>query len=270
MPDRIRLLFIGDIIGDSGFGLVKTLLPNYASKYRLDFIIANAENITEGKGILEKDGKKLLELGIHVLTGGNHTMDKIQAHKYLNDTYNVLRPMNYPKGAYGHGYGIFDIPGTGKKITVLNLQGRVFMKGIDCPFRTFDWVYEKVKQESNILFVDFHAEATAEKIAFGWHANGRASVIAGTHTHIPTADARILPDGTGYITDVGMTGPYDSVIGMKKEGSIKRFIYATPQKYEVAEHDLRFSGIYCEINRDTGKCLLINKIFFPEFDLSAA
>lgn len=265
MPDKIRLLFIGDIIGEPGFNLTKTLLPNYVTKYKLDFIIANAENITEGKGILEKDGKKLLELGIHVLTGGNHTMDKIQAHKYLNETANVLRPMNYPRGAYGHGFGVFKIPNTEVKIAVVNLQGRVFMKGIDCPFRSFDWVYEKIKSETNIIFVDFHAEATAEKIAFGWHTNGRASVVAGTHTHIPTADARILSEGTGYITDVGMTGPYDSVIGMKKDGSIKRFIYATPQKYEVADADLRFSGIYCEINRETGKCVVLKKIFYPEF-----
>lgn len=265
MHDKIRLLFIGDIIGDSGFELTKTLLPNYVTKYMLDFIIANAENITEGKGLVEKDGKKLLDLGINVLTGGNHTMDKIQAHRYLSETYNVLRPMNYPKGAYGHGYGIFSIPGSEMKIGVINLQGRVFMKGIDCPFRTFDWVFEKICNETKMVFVDFHAEATAEKIAFGWHVNGRASVVAGTHTHIPTADARILTEGTGYITDVGMTGPYDSVIGMKKEGSIKRFIYATPQKYEVASGDLRFSGIYCEISPETGKCITLEKIFFPEF-----
>lgn len=265
MPDKIRLMFIGDIIGEPGYNLAKTLLSGYVTKYKLDFIIANAENITEGKGIVEKDGKKLLELGINVLTGGNHTMDKIQAHKYLNETRQVLRPVNYPRGAYGHGFGIYDIGDTGLKIAVANFQGRVFMKGIDCPFRGFDWVYEKVRQETNLLFVDFHAEATAEKVAFGWHVNGRASVVAGTHTHIPTADARILSEGTGYITDVGMTGPYDSVIGMKKEGSIRRFIYATPQKYEVAEDDLRFSAIYCELSKETGKCLAIKKIFYPEF-----
>ncbi len=265
MAEVIRLLFIGDIIGEPGFNLTKTLLPNYISKYKLDFVIANAENITEGKGLLEKDGRKLLDLGINVLTGGNHTMDKIQAHKYLNEAHNVLRPMNYPRGAYGHGFGIFEVPGKDVKIGVANLQGRVFMKGIDCPFRSFDWIYEKVKAETKMLFVDFHAEATAEKIAFGWHANGKASVVAGTHTHIPTADCRILSEGTGYITDVGMTGPYDSVIGMKKEGSIKRFIFATPQKYEVADSDLRFSAIYCELDPETGKCHSIKKIFYPEF-----
>ncbi|MFZ1320906.1 MAG: TIGR00282 family metallophosphoesterase [Ignavibacteria bacterium] len=265
MSDKIKVLFIGDIIGDPGYNLTKLLLPSFVTKYKTDFVIANGENITEGKGILEKDGKKLLELDINVLTGGNHTMDKIQAHKYLMEEKRVLRPMNYPKGAYGHGFGIYNIPGTDLKIGIINLQGRVFMKSIDCPFRTFDWVYEKIKYETNIVFVDFHAEATAEKIAFGWYANGRASVVVGTHTHIPTADSRVLSDGTAYITDVGMTGAYDSVIGMKKEGSIKRFIYSTPQKYEVGEDDVRFSGVLCEIDSTTGKATSIKRLFSPEF-----
>jgi len=182
LSDTIKILFIGDIIGEPGYNLTKTLLPTYIAKHKIDFVIANGENITEGKGIIERDGKKLLELDINVLTGGNHTMDKIQAHKYLNETNNVLRPQNYPKGAYGNGFGIFKIPGSEIKIGVINLQGRVFMKQIDCPFRAFDWVYEKIKYETNIVFVDFHAEATAEKIAFGWYANGRASIVVGTHT----------------------------------------------------------------------------------------
>lgn len=265
MQEKIKVLFIGDIIGEPGYNLTKTLLPTYISKYKVDFVIANGENITEGKGLIEKDGKKLLELDIQVLTGGNHTMDKIQAHKYLNETINVLRPLNYPKGAYGHGFGVYEISGTNLKIGVINLQGRVFMKYIDCPFRAFDWAYEKIKYDTNIVFVDFHGEATAEKIAFGWYANGRASVVVGTHTHVPTADHRILSNGTAYITDVGMTGPYDSVIGMKKEGSIKRFLYSTPQKYEVGEEDLRFSAVLCEIDNESGKAVSIKKIFYPEF-----
>ena len=261
----LNILFIGDIIGEPGLKYVEDNLKKLVEKHHIDFVIANGENITDGKGIVEKDGKRLLELDINVLTGGNHTMDKIQAHKYLNETPNVLRPQNYPKGAYGHGFGIFNIPNTNFKIGVINLQGRVFMKSIDCPFRAFDWVYEKIKYDTNIVFVDFHAEATAEKIAFGWYANGRASVVVGTHTHVPTADQRILSGGTAYITDVGMTGPYDSVIGMKKDGSIKRFIYSTPQKYEVADEDLRFSAVLCEIDPLTGKATSIKKIFYPDF-----
>ena len=240
MPDIIRLIFIGDIIGDPGFNLTKTLLPNYVSKYKLDFIIANAENITEGKGLLEKDGKKLLELGIHVLTGGNHTMDKIQAHKYLIETSNVLRPMNYPRGAYGHGFGVFKIPGTELKIAVVNLQGRVFMKGIDCPFRSFDWVYDRVKQETNLIFVDFHAEATAEKIAMGYFLDGKVTAVYGTHTHIQTADDRILKKGTGFINDVGMTGAHDGIIGMSIETVLPKFLTSLPSRFEVAtENDAR-------------------------------
>lgn len=265
MKEKINILFIGDIIGEPGLNIVKSLLPSFITKHKIDFVIANAENISEGMGILEKDANKLMELPIDVLTGGNHTMDKIQAHKYINETPKLLRPQNYPRGAYGHGFGMFNVKDTQIKICVINLQGRTFMKPIDCPFRSFDWVYEKIKEETNLIFVDFHAETTAEKIAFGWYADGRASCIAGTHTHIATADERVLPQGTAYITDVGMTGPYDSVIGMKKESSIKRFVYATPQKHEVATDDIRFAGIVCEINTGTGKANSIKRIFFPEF-----
>lgn len=265
MKDNLNVLFIGDIIGEPGYNLTKSLLPSFITKYKTDFVIANAENITEGMGTLEKDAKNLLALDINVLTGGNHTMDKIQAHKYFNDATHVLRPLNYPKGVYGRGFGIYDVPGTSFKIGILNLLGRAMMKPLDCPFKAFDWASEKIKEETNILFVDFHAEATAEKIAFGWYTNGRASVVVGTHTHVPTADNRVLPEGTAYITDVGMTGAYDSVIGMKKEQSIKRFKYGTPQKHMVADGDLRFAGVISEIDTNTGKAKSIKRIFYPEF-----
>lgn len=265
MKDKINILFIGDIIGEPGLNLVKSLLPSFITKYKIDFVIANAENISDGMGILEKDAKKLMELPIDVLTGGNHTMDKIQSHKYINDTPNLLRPNNYPRGAYGHGYGIFPVKETNLKVCVINLQGRTYMKPIDCPFRSFDKVYEKIKNETNIIIIDFHAETTAEKIAFGWYIDGKVSGIFGTHTHIQTSDERVLPQGTAYITDVGMTGPYDSVIGMKKDSSIKRFIYGTPQKHEVAEDDLRLAAVICEINSSTGKAISIKRLFYPEF-----
>ena len=265
MKDTINVLFIGDIIGEPGFNITKSLLPSFKTKYKTDFVIANAENISEGMGTLEKDAKALLALDIDVLSGGNHTMDKIQSHKYFNEAPKVLRPMNYPKGVYGRGYGIYTIPGTDIKIGILNLLGRALMKPLECPFKAFDWACEKIKEETNILFVDFHAEATAEKMAFGWYADGRASVVVGTHTHTPTADNRVLPEGTAYITDVGMTGAYDSVIGMKKEQSIKRFKYGTPQKHIVADGDLRFAGVICEIFTETGKAKSIKRIFYPEF-----
>ena len=265
MSDNIRVLFIGDIIGEPGYNLVKSLLPGFISKYKIDFTIANAENISEGMGILEKDAKKLLELDIDVLTGGNHTMDKIQAHKYINETENLLRPNNYPRGAYGKGFGIFYTKDKKIKICVVNLQGRTFMKPIDCPFRSFDWIYDRVKDETKIILIDFHAETTAEKSAFGWFADGKATGIFGTHTHIQTSDERVLPQGTAYITEVGMTGPYDSVIGMKKESSVKRFVYATPQKHEVAQDDLKIAAVVCEIDVSSGKAVSIKRIFYPEF-----
>ena len=265
MKEKISVLFIGDVIGDPGYNLISTLLDSFRKKYNPDFIITNAENISGGIGVLEKDAKMLLDLGINVLTGGNHTMDKIQAHKFLNETERVLRPLNYPRGAYGKGFGIYEINGTGLKIGVINLQGRVFMKPIECPFRTFDWASEKIKEQTNIIFVDFHAEVTAEKIAFGWYADGKATAVLGTHTHVQTADNRILKNGTAYITDVGMTGPYDSVIGMKTESSIKRFLYATPQKHEVAEDDLRIAGVLIKADSNSGKAESIERIMYPEF-----
>lgn len=265
MKKTFNLLFIGDIIGEPGYNLTKTLLPGLISKHKIDFVVANAENISGGAGILEKDARKLLELPVNVITGGNHTMDKIQSHKFINESSNILRPLNYPRGAYGNGYGMYETNSNDFKIAIVNLQGRVFMKPIDCPFRSFDWVYEKLKEQTNIIIVDFHAEATAEKNAFGWYCDGRASAVIGTHTHIQTSDGRILPNGTAYITDAGMTGSYDSVIGMKKEVSIKRFIYATPQKHEIGTEDLHISGVICEINTENGKSVSLTPLFYPEF-----
>lgn len=265
MTNKIKVIFIGDIIGEPGFEIVKSLLPTLIKKHKPDFIIANGENISGGMGVLEKDANRLLELGINVITGGNHTLDKIQAHKFIDASDRVLRPLNYPRGVYGKGYGIYGMKNTTKKIAVISLMGRIFMKPIDCPFRAFDRIYEKIKDETNLIFVDIHAEATSEKVAFGWHADGKASAVIGTHTHIQTADSRILPNGTAYITDCGMTGPYDSVIGMNKEGSIKRYIYSTPHKHEVATDDVKFSAVILEFNALTGKALSIERILSPEF-----
>jgi len=265
LTEIINLLFIGDVVGEPGYNILQSLLPGFVTKYKLDFVIANAENITEGVGILEKDAKKLLDLGIDVLTGGNHTMDKIQTHKFISEADRLLRPNNYPRGAYGKGFGIYQINNKISKIAVINLQGRTFMKPIDCPFRSFDFFHERLNGETKIIFVDFHAETTSEKIAFSWHADGRASAIIGTHTHIQTADERILPNGTAYLTDAGMTGPYDSVIGMKKESSLKRFIYATPQKHEVATDNIKIAAVFLKIDSETGKALSIERILFPGF-----
>ncbi|MFA5010423.1 MAG: TIGR00282 family metallophosphoesterase [Ignavibacteria bacterium] len=265
MNKNVRILFIGDVIGVPGFNMVKLVLPGLIEKEKIDFVIANGENISEGMGILKRDADTLLTLPINVLTGGNHTLDKIQSHKFIDESKNILRPLNYPKGVYGNGYGVFKASNKDVNIAVVNLIGRVFMKPLDCPFRAFDRLYEKIKEEAKVIFVDFHGEATSEKIAFGWYADGRASVVVGTHTHVQTADSRVLPKGTAYITDVGMTGPYESVIGMKADASIRRYIFGTPHKHEVADGDVRFAGIIADIDSETGKANSIKRILYPEF-----
>lgn len=260
----INVLFIGDIIGKPGLDLVQTWLPGLIQKYKPDLVIANGENVSDGKGCTSKEGQILFDLGVHVITGGNHTWDKHQSQDYLKAEPRVIRPLNYPKGAYGNGYHIAE---TKKgKVAVLNLQGRTFMAPLDCPFRTSEWILQRIKNETKIVIIDFHAEATAEKVALGHFLDGKISALIGTHTHTQTADERILAGGTAYITDVGMSGPYDSVIGMKTVAAINRFLYQTPQKYETATDNVHLAGVFLVINSETGKSTMIERIFFPEFD----
>ncbi len=202
-------------------------------------------------------------MGIHVITGGNHTWDKYQSRGYLKAEPRSLRPLNYPKGTHGNGYYVAD---TKKgKVAVVNMQGRTFMATIDCPFRTADWVVSKLRNETKVIFMDFHAEATAEKMAMAHHLDGKISVLVGTHTHVQTADERIFPKGTAFITDVGMTGPYDSVIGMKTVAALNRFIFQTPQRYETAEGEVHLCGMFFKVDSETGKTLELERITFPEF-----
>lgn len=260
----INILFIGDIIGKPGLELVQTWLPGIIQKYKPDLVIANGENVSDGKGCTSKEGQILFDLGVHVITGGNHTWDKHQSQDYLKTESRVIRPLNYPKGTYGNGYYIAN---TKKgKVAVLNLQGRTFMAPLDCPFRTADWILQKLKSETNVVLLDFHAEATAEKMAMGHYLDGKISALVGTHTHTQTADERILAGGTGYITDVGMSGPYDSVIGMKTIAAINRFLYQTPQKYETASDNVHLAGVFITVNTESGKSTSIERIFFPEFE----
>ncbi|MGC8594283.1 MAG: TIGR00282 family metallophosphoesterase [Candidatus Kryptoniota bacterium] len=262
--ETIRILFIGDIVGNAGVGMVTNFLKGFIEKYRIDFVIANGENAADGKGITEKLAQKFFSLGVHVITSGNHIWDKFQIHEYMMREKNLLRPMNFPKGSYGNGYVVYSLGEKGN-VGVLNLQGRTFMYPIDCPFRTSDWAIEKMKSETQIIVVDMHAEATAEKVAMGWYLDGKVSAVIGTHSHVQTADERILPGGTAYITDVGMTGPYDSIIGMKKENALKRFIYATPARYESAENDAKLAAVVITVDPATGKSLDILRILFPPF-----
>ena len=261
-----NILFIGDIIGKPGLDLVQTWLPGLIQKFKPDLVIANGENASDGKGCTSKEGQILFDLGVHVITGGNHTWDKHQSQDYLKSEPRVLRPLNYPKGTYGNGFIIAE---TKKgKAAVLNLQGRTFMSPLDCPFRSADWALQRIKSETKVVILDFHAEATAEKMAMGHYLDGKISALIGTHTHTQTADERILPGGTAFITDVGMSGPYDSVIGMKTVAAINRFLYQTPQKYETASDNVHLAGVFLVVNTETGKSTSIERIFFPEFDRS--
>jgi metallophosphoesterase (TIGR00282 family) len=260
----INILFVGDIIGQPGMDIVQMYLPGLIQKYKADFIFVNGENLSDGKGCTDKEAPKLFELGVSVITGGNHTWDKHQSQDYLKSESRSLRPLNYPKGTHGNGYHIAE---TKKgKVAIVNLQGRTFMTPIDCPFRTIEWILPRLKNETKVVLVDFHAEATAEKMAMGQFLDGKVSAIVGTHTHIQTSDERILQNGTAYITDVGMTGPYDSVIGMKTSAALNRFLFATPQKYETAKDNVHLCGMFFKIDTETGKTIDLERIFLPDFD----
>ncbi|MEN3038771.1 MAG: TIGR00282 family metallophosphoesterase [Candidatus Kryptonium sp.] len=264
---EINILFIGDVVGEPGLRIVEMLLPNFKKEYKIDFCVANGENLADGKGITPETAQRLFQAGVNVITTGNHVWDKLQQVKdYLINEPNILRPLNYPKGTYGKGYVIYKLQNGKGKVAVVNLQGRVFLYPIDCPFRAMEMALAKITKETKVIIVDMHADATAEKMAMGWYLDGRVSAVLGTHTHIPTADARILPNGTGYITDIGMTGPYDSVIGMEKRVSILRFLYQTPHKYEVAQNDVKFSAVFLTVDSQTGKALRIENIIYPEFN----
>ncbi len=260
----INILFICDIVGKPGLELAESILKSYIQKYEIDFVIANGENLVDGKGINDEMAARVFAMGVHVITGGNHLWDNWGARKLLSANRNVLRPLNYPSDNPGNGFVVYDLGEKGK-VGVLNLQGRVYMQPIDCPFKKADWAVSKMQEQTKVIFLDMHAEATAEKVALGWHLDGRISCMVGTHTHIQTADARILPRGTAYITDVGMTGPYDSVIGLKKEIAIRRFMHQTPYKYEMASFDARVCGVYVQADAETGKALKFESFIYPAF-----
>lgn len=265
MSKKLTVFFIADIVGEPGLLLLETVFPSVREKIKPDFIIANAENSHEGRGLNQEIVKRLYDLNVDVITGGNHSFDKWKIFNYMKTDHRLLRPLNFPKGNAGFGYGIYPVKNHDIKMGVLNLQGRTFMQQIDDPFSTSDWALSKIKEETDLVFVDFHAEATAEKMAYAWHVDGEVSAVVGTHTHIPTGDARILPNGTGYITDAGMTGPFDSVIGMDKTTAIRRFTLGTPQRYKIADKDNRLCGVSMEIDIETSKCLSIESVIYPEF-----
>jgi len=264
LAPTLNILLVGDIVGAPGLELAVNLIPSYIKKYSVDLLIVNGENVTDGKGISEEHAKKIFDMGAHVITTGNHVWDRWDSHKVLGSDRRILRPLNYPRENGGSGFLVVDLGEKGKA-AVLSIQGRVFMTPIDDPFKSADWAIAKMHEETKVIVVDFHADATAEKMAMGWHLDGKVSAVIGTHTHTPTADGRILPRGTAFQTDVGMTGPYDSVLGMRKEQAIKRLLTATPHKYEVASHDVRLCAVYVQAEKETGRALAMESIVFPAF-----
>ncbi len=260
----MNILFIGDIFGRPGRTIVKDRLPDLVKQYSVDLVIANGENSAAGFGITPALAEELFDLGIDVMTTGNHVWDKREIIEYLqmaegnphSPARRLLRPANFP--ATMPGWGVYEGQKNGTSYAVINLQGRVFMGSSDDPFRFADKLLEKIK--AKVIFVDFHAEATSEKVAFGWYLDGRVTVVVGTHTHIPTADEIVLPKGTAYITDVGMTGPYDSVIGVRKELVVDKFLSGMPARFEAATGDVRLCAVVVECNDKTGRSTRIERL----------
>ncbi|MEJ5227380.1 TIGR00282 family metallophosphoesterase [Thermodesulfovibrio sp.] len=262
--DTVNILFIGDIVGKPGRNVVKAVLPKLIDHYNAELVIANGENAAGGFGITEKVAEELFSYGIDILTTGNHVWDKKETLPFIAKEPKILRPLNYPEG----------VPGTGSTtvktknnqiVAVVNVLGRIFMNVLDCPFRTTKEEIERLKKDTNLIIIDFHAEATSEKLAFAFYLDGKVSAIIGTHTHVQTADERILPKGTAYITDVGMTGPENSIIGFRETEVIEKFLTQMPKKFEVPATSAILSAVHIEINSSDGLARKIERISIRQF-----
>jgi len=252
----INILFVGDIVGSKGREVVKILLPKLKEELEIDFVVANGENLAGGIGITEKSALEVKGAGVDVITGGNHIWDRKEGILFVENTDWVIRPLNYPPGTPGRGFNVFMVKGY--KVIVFNLLGRVFMEPYDCPFRVADEFLKEHK--GDVIILDFHAEATSEKLSLAHYLDGRVSLIVGTHTHVQTSDAKVLPGGTGYITDAGMTGGLGGVIGVKKELFIRRFLSQMPVSFEPEESEPGLEGVFAKIDETTGKCIEISAI----------
>jgi metallophosphoesterase (TIGR00282 family) len=260
----MKILFIGDVFGRPGREAVGEWLPKFREEQSIDFVIANAENSAGGKGITSSTVRELFAAQCDALTGGNHTFAQREALELVERDSRILRPANLPPGTPGRGLGIYSTS-AGPKVAVLNLMGRAFMKAIDCPFRVGRQLVEEAIGETPILIVDFHAEATSEKMAMAAYLDGTATAVIGTHTHVPTADARVTDKGTAAITDVGMTGPYDSVIGIKTEIALEQMMTGLPVRHEVGAGGVRVCGLLLEADPATGRALAAQAIRVPDF-----
>lgn len=264
-----NLLFIGDIVGRPGRDLLRHGLAALASHHNVDLVIANVENAAAGHGITPDIANDLFEYGVHVMTGGNHTWDKKEIFPYIAKQPRMIRPANYPEGAPGLGRYVARAE-NGVMVGVVNAMGRVFMTPLDDPFRVVLEQIDLVKADgAQIVFVDFHAEATSEKVAMGWHLDGKVAAVVGTHTHVQTADDRVLPKGTAYITDVGMTGPHDSVIGVDRMAVVHRFLSAMPQRFETATENPRLNGVVVQADEQTGLAVSVTRVNQSLKDLEA-
>ncbi len=258
----MRILFIGDIVGKTGRNCLQQYLPELKSKHRINCIIANGENAAGGAGMTYNTYRELRDIGIDVITGGNHIWDQKDILNFIDHEPRMIRPANYPdKTTPGQGTVIIETSNGGPEIAVLNLIGRIFMKQVDCPFRAADRELLLLKERTDIIIVDFHAEATSEKQAMGWYLDGRVSAVIGTHSHVQTADQRILPNNTAYITDAGMTGLYDSILGVDIEGPLQRFLTQMPHKLTISEGKKVLNGIIIDIDEKNGKAINIERVY---------
>ena len=255
----MNILFVGDIVARAGREVLHEHLNSIKKEYAVDFTISNCENAAAGFGITPKIADELLGWGVNVLTSGNHIWDKKEILPYLDEQPRILRPANYPTLNPGHGGVVLDTR-DGEPVAVLNIQGLSFMPAIDDPFRAVDRELDRIPEHVRVVVVDMHAEATAEKVAMGWYLDGRVSAVLGSHTHVPTADEKILPEGTAYQTDVGMTGPFDSVIGMSRESVMERFHKKVPVRFEPASGDAQLNAAVIDVDSNTGKARSIERV----------
>ena len=259
----MKLLMVGDVVGEPGRRVLSQHLEELVEEHNVEYTVVNVENLAGGVGITAPTCREVLDLGVHVMTSGNHIWDKREVLEYIPNEPRLLRPYNYPTGCPGSGVHL-GATAQGVRVAVLNLQGRVFMPSIDCPFRAADRALAEIDDRADVILVDMHAEATSEKIAMGWHLDGRVAAVVGTHTHVPTADARVLPGGTAYITDLGMTGPYDSVIGVNKKSILRRFVDSMPTRFETATGDRRVCGAVIDVDPETRMARSIRRVQRPE------
>jgi metallophosphoesterase (TIGR00282 family) len=259
----MKILFIGDIVGSPGREMIHTYLPKLKDKYRPQLTIVNGENAAAGKGITEKIYKDLLTSGVQAITMGNHTWNKKEIIDFIDGATYLLRPANFPEN--NPGKGLLFVKMNHVEVAIINLQGRIFLDPHDNPFTKVDALIREAKKRTNLIFIDFHAEATSEKLAFAWYVDGRVSAVVGTHTHIQTADERILENGTAYLTDVGMTGPYDGIIGVERENIINRFLTNMPTRFEIDKKGRKqLNGCIITLDEQTGKAKHIERILIND------